>query len=582
MTPFKRTTQVTTLPPTIGIKDPEVRAFLDAMVNAWDLRSGVTNADDRERFVTLGEIKKLTNKAIVQAFSRGSGVAGGGGGIPNPGEDDVSGMIDGMVDSIRQSILYQLLGTSVAPIDITNLRSRIDAAIGEVGATILREQTIRSSADEAFVSQIEGIIARVEESEAAIFEEQEIRLTKDTALARAINTMWAAIGGDQAVIQDGQLAAVTPSAVQASRWTQVVASVTDPNTGQINSTSIKQDLNSYASKVDGKFNSIYSVRAQVDVGGRTVVGGFGLSATAGAGSAEGPTIDFGVRADRFWIAATSGSGDVASQMSPAKNEMPFIVVTSTQTYNGITYQPGVYMKSAFIVDASITNAKIGSLIYSNNFDGAISPDGKLIITNGTQGWAIDKSGNAVFNNLVARGTLLSDNYSPGFSGWRIDRSGSAEFNGIILSRPNIIRSGVYDASGITVSAYIQDGFDGRDNPISRPITKSDVVASILIDTGYNTLTDVGLTNGPGFCARVLAIAGGWHMWWAGGTPASPTYNVYPDVSVGFYNSFGISGVIFTGEYGRVYIRLNVAIDLLQPNITQIRLGNFRWELARLT
>ena len=581
MTLFKRPTQVTTLPPTIGIKDPEVRAFLDAMVNAWDLRSGVTNGDDKERFVTLGEINKLASKAIVGAFARGAGVAGGGG-VPSPGEDDISGVIDGIIDSIRRSILHQLLGTAITPIDLSNLRSRIDAAIGEVGAQIIQEREIRSSADEAFVSQLSIIVGRVAGAEAAIANEQTARVSKDNALASAINTVWAAIGGGQAVIQDGQLAAVSPSAVQASRWTQVVASVTDPNTGQINSTSIKQDLNSYASKVDGKFNSIYSVRAQVDVGGRTVVGGFSLSATSGAGSAEGPTIDFGVRADRFWIAATAGSGDVASQMNPAKNEMPFIVVTSTQTYNGITYQPGVYMKSAFIVDASITNAKIGNLIYSNNFNGVISADGKLIITYGTQGWAIDKSGNAVFNNLVARGTLQSDNYSPGFSGWRIDRGGSAEFNGVVLSRPNIIRSGVYDASAIIVSTSIQDGVDGKGNTVSRPITKSDIVASILIDTGYNVQTDVGLANGPGFCARVLAVAGGWHMWWAGGTPASPSYNVYPDVSVGFYNSFGIIGAIFTGEYGRVYIRLNVAIDLLQPNLTQIRLGNFRWELARLT
>lgn len=580
MTPFKRHTQVTTLPPTIGIKDPEVRAFLDAMVNAWDLRSGVTNGDDKERFVTLGEINKLASKAIVGAFARGVGVSGGG--VPNPGDDDISGAIDGIIDSIRRSILYQLLGTTITPIDLSNLRSRIDAAIVEVGAQIIQESEIRSSADEAFVSQLSIIVGRVVDAEAAIANEQTVRVSKDNAMASAINTIWAAIGGSQAVIQDGQLAAVSPSAVQASRWTQVVASVTDPNTGQINSTSIKQDLNSYASKVDGKFNSIYSVRAQVDVGGRTVVGGFGLSATAGAGSAEGPTIDFGVRADRFWIAATAGSGDVASQMNPAKNEMPFIVVTSTQTYNGITYQPGVYMKSAFIVDASITNAKIGNLIYSNNFNGAISSDGKLIITNGTRGWAIDKSGNAVFNNLVARGTLLSDNYSPGFSGWRIDRSGSAEFNGVVLSRPNIVRSGVYDASGIIINTSIIYGVDSKGNSNSRLINKNDIVAKLLIDTGYNIPTDVGAANGPAFCARVLAVAGGWHMWWGGGMPPSPSYSVYPDVSVGFYNSFGIQGQIFTGEYGRIFIRVNVAIDVFYYNIGSIRLGNFRWELARLT
>lgn len=387
MTPFKRPTQVTTLPPTIGIKDPEVRAFLDAMVNAWDLRSGVTNGDDKERFVTLGEINRLTNKALTRAFARGSGgAAGGGGGTPIPGEDDINDVIDGMIDSIRKSVLYQLLGTAITPIDLSNLRAKIDASIGEVGAKIIQEQEIRSSADEAFVSQLNIIVGRVAGAEAAITNEQTVRVSKDNALASAINTMWAAIGGSQAVIQDGQLAVVSPSAVQASRWTQVVASVTDPNTGQINSTSIKQDLNSYASKVDGKFNSIYSVRAQVDVGGRLVVGGFGLSATSGAGSTEGPTIDFGVRADRFWIAAPAGSGDVAMQMSPNRNEIPFIVVTNTQTYNGVTYQPGVYMKTAMIANASIGTAKIADAAITNAKIGTAEIDTLKI-----QGEAITKT-----------------------------------------------------------------------------------------------------------------------------------------------------------------------------------------------
>jgi len=584
MNPFKKQIQTTTLPPTIGIKDPETRAFLDAMVNAWDLRSGNTNIEDKERFVTLGEINKFADNAIRAAFSKG--VVGGANGGLNGGESDIRDLIDNLADSIRKSILYQILGTEIQPIDLSALRARIDAAIGEMGAAILREETIRQSADEQFASTLTMLMARLGTAEAAIAEEREVRVTKDSALAKAINTIWASVGGNQAVIQDGSLAAVTPAAVQATKWDQVVASVTDPNTGNVSSTSIKQELIAYAGLADDKFNAIYTVRAQLSRDGRTIVGGFGLSATDGAGSADGPTIDFGVRADTFWIASTTSSGTVADQMAPNKNDIPFIVVTAPQYYGGILYQPGVYMKAAFIVDASITNAKIGRLIYSDNFNGTVNESTGMITSYGTQGWAIDKSGNSVFNNLLARGDLSSINYAPGVAGWKIWRDGNAEFNGIVLSRPNIVRSGIYDASGITVSMSVQDGWSSgvkTPGPITRPAAKSDILASILIDTGYSVPKDVGDANGPGFTARVLAVSGGWYAWWNGATPSNPIYDVYPDVSVGFYNTFQLSGAQQgSGEYGRIYIRLNVAIDLFATNIHTIRLGNFRWELARIT
>lgn len=404
-TPFKRTTQVTSLPPTIGIKDPEVRAFLDAMVNAWDLRSGVTNGEDKERFVTLGEIRKLTNKALVKAFSRGGVPLGKGAGTGgNPTEEEINDLIDNLADSIRKSILYQLLGTYITPVDLTNLRAKIDAAIGEVGAKIIEETEIRSSADEAFINDLRILVGRIEGAEAAIASEQTVRVTKDNALASAINTMWAQIGSNQAVIQDGQLAAVTPSATQATKWNQVVASVTDPNTGQVNSASIKQELNAYANQANGTFNAIYSVRAQVDRFGRTIIGGFGLAATTGAGSAQGPTIDFGVRADTFFIASPASTPTLDSQLDPSKNDIPFIVVTNTQHYGGVLYRPGVYMKTAMIADATIGTAKIADASITNaKIQNASIDNAKIRYA------AIDTA-------LIAGGSVTSMNYASGSSG----------------------------------------------------------------------------------------------------------------------------------------------------------------------
>lgn len=354
---------VSVLPPTGGIKDSATREFLDALTNMLDARSGYTNKDAPERFITAAEFQGLTNRALIQAFSSG-GISPGspGGGIPSAKE--INDAIDNLADFIRKSLIYQKLGEQIDLIDISALRQRVQ----ELGTGIYHEEVVRKDADLQLASSITTLQAGLDNSSAAIQQELETRAARDLALAKAINTIWAAVGGSQAVIQDGALASATPNSAQATKWDQVVASVTDPNTGLVNSTSIKQELNTYASNADGKFSSIYSVRAQVSVGGQTLVGGFGLSATAGAGSGQGPTINFGVRADTFFIAATSATPDAATQIGQG-SAIPFMVLTTNQVVNGVVYGPGVYLKKAVIgaatigeaqiADAAITTAKIG-------------------------------------------------------------------------------------------------------------------------------------------------------------------------------------------------------------------------------
>lgn len=467
--------QVAVLPPTSDIKDAATRAFLDAMTNILDARSGYTDKNAPERFVTAAEFKVMTSDAIVRAFG-GGGLFGDGVGPSNgvPSANDINDAIDNLSEWVTKKILYQALGEQFGLIDLTVIRSRVDELLGrvneiisdvkgiEVGfnesiteintelesltavvttnvsrldgaesaivtesqtraaadeattsqliaavsrigtaeaaivsesqtratadaasteqinaavsrigvaeAAIVSEASTRSSADSATTSRLNAAVSRLGTAEAAVVSEANTRASKDMALASAINTLWANIGGSSAVIQDGGLASATPNSSQATKWNQVQAAVTDPNTGQVSSTSIRQELNSYASSANGKFNSIYSVRAQVATNGKTVVGGFGLSATAGATSAAGPTIDFGVRADTFFIAATSATPDAATQIGQGSS-IPFMVLTTNQVVNGVLYGPGVYLKKAVIgaatigeaqiADASITTAKIG-------------------------------------------------------------------------------------------------------------------------------------------------------------------------------------------------------------------------------
>lgn len=319
--------KVSVLPPTHGIKDQATRAFADAMINILDARSGYTNKNAPERFITAAEFQGLANQALVRAF----GGAGAGSWLGNDGGDgddipsaaDVHAAIDNLAEWMTKQIIYQKLGEQFGLIDIESLRQGLESA------------------------------------QAGIKNVEEIRTNGDMALASAINTIWAAMGGSSAVIQDGKLASASPNSAEATKWSQVQAAVRDPNTGNTASASILQETRAYASNADGKFNAIYSVRAQVDVGGRTVVGGFGLAATNGAASGQGPTINFGVRADTFFIAATSSTPDANTQIAQGSS-IPFMVLTSSQVVNGVVYPPGVYIKKAVIGDATIGNAQIAN------------------------------------------------------------------------------------------------------------------------------------------------------------------------------------------------------------------------------
>lgn len=79
-------------------------------------------------------------------------------------------------------------------------------------------------------------------------------------------------------------------------------------------------------------------------------------------------------------------------------------------YTGITSSN----VGTYITDAAIGNAQIASLIYSNNFNGTLDTSLGTITSNGTTGWAISKSGNAVFQSGIFRGDITGS--SGTFSG----------------------------------------------------------------------------------------------------------------------------------------------------------------------
>jgi predicted phage tail protein len=145
----------------------------------------------------------------------------------------------------------------------------------------------------------------------------------------------------------------TQGATQTSQSQQIVSlqSSVGGNTAQL-----QQQATTIADSAN-KIASSYSVRLALSSGGQYYAAGFGLGLDNSSGALQS---SFVVSADRFAVLNT-----VAGNVLTA----PFAVV------NGQTF-----ISDAFIQDGSITNAKIGEVIQSNNW------------VSGQTGWAISKTG----------------------------------------------------------------------------------------------------------------------------------------------------------------------------------------------
>ena len=121
------------------------------------------------------------------------------------------------------------------------------------------------------------------------------------------------------------------------------------------------------------------------------------------GSGSGVKSQFIFDANRFAISNGIGSGS-------GQWALPFVVEGNQ-----------VFIQSAVIKDGSITNAKIGNRIQSNNY------------VAGSQGWGIGKDGACEFNNVVVRGEVRAAEGNFAFNG--VNDTVQINGNGITVNLP---------------------------------------------------------------------------------------------------------------------------------------------------
>lgn len=137
-----------------------------------------------------------------------------------------------------------------------------------------------------------------------------------------------------------------------------------------NSAALDQKLDSWAN-VNG-VGSMYTMKLGLKYNGQEYNSGMALQLTAQGGSVVSQVLFI---ADRFAIIRNAESGAYT---------LPFVVQNDQ-----------VFMNNALIQDGSITNAKIGNVIQSNNYIA------------GEQGWIINKNGISEFSEVTVRGTIYA-------------------------------------------------------------------------------------------------------------------------------------------------------------------------------
>ncbi|MFV9076859.1 DUF1983 domain-containing protein [Serratia fonticola] len=214
-------------------------------------------------------------------------------------------------------------------------------------------------------------------------------------------------------------------------WTQGTSSsdasdVLDLLTGKITETQLGKDLLGPIEDAS-KLQDMWSVKVGKTQDGKLYTAGIGVGVE---NTPEGMQSQVLVVADRFAILNTaSGTGSAVSS--------PFAVEGGQ-----------VFMNSAFIKNGSITNAKIGEYIQSDNYNWDYQT-----------GWSINKNGNGVFNGITVRGHIEA--WSGSFKGSIYADNGyfSGEIRGANGYFEGEVRANKItgDVVSVTVGNYYVDG-----------------------------------------------------------------------------------------------------------------------------
>ena len=292
---------------------------------------------------------------------------------------DSNEKIAGMVDDIKQNaddlekqakdIQENADGLAQAAVKIDEISVSMDGMTGGVKnsaiaiiqnglaqVTSRRSQTATNAGNSASIDRIDTTIADT-----------------SSAVARALVTLDASAGGNISNSTD---------------LTETLADFTQASATKINTLTVTSGENSAAITVNAKavadvnnnLSAMYNIKVGVSSNGQYYAAGMGIGVENTPSGMQSQVVFL---ADRFAV-TTAVNGTTT---------LPFVI------QNGQTF-----IRETFIQDGTISNAKIGNYIQSNDY------------VAGSKGWSIPKNGSPEFNNGTFRGALYAISGNFGFSG----------------------------------------------------------------------------------------------------------------------------------------------------------------------
>lgn len=374
------------------------------------------------------------------------------------------------------------------------LNNEKTAEIGDQSLAIARED-LRAYTDAGVLAEASQrllLAAVVASNTAQITEEKTTRAAADSAEASARTTLAARVSDAEGALLTKasitQVASAKAEAISAS------ASVTDTLSARLNTgdfAAVQVQSSASASAITG-LNAQYTIKQ--DVAG--LISGYGLASTA---SNAAPSSAFGVRSNQFFIAppATVSAAEPTSNLydgycwldtgvTPAVTRyrsgatwslvspvLPFVVQATPTTINGVAVPAGVYASDLYVMNGTITNAKIGNLAVDDakiaNLSVAKLVAGSIAVGQyiqstsyiaGTQGWRINGDGTCEIGSTYIRGQLVAN---------QIDTRGLSIKDGagnIILAAGTALDSSMITASASWLNSNVSLGtlgFTGATN-----------------------------------------------------------------------------------------------------------------------
>ena len=263
---------------------------------------------------------------------------------------------------------------------VGSAKTELNASIDRVDQAVADEEAARAQAVQALDAKFTQQLGDAKtELNAGISRVDQAIATETEARAQAVSGLDAKLT---------KLVGDTKTEINANinRVDQAVASEAEARASADStlSTQIGNTNAALAQKMDSWVNAssagvMYGVNLGLKYKGKEYKAGMNLMLVGEGNNAKS---QFLFSADRFAIIPSVERGDLKT--------MPFVVENNQ-----------VFMQSALIKDGTITNAKIGSFIQSNNWDG-------------NNGWYIGKDGWSSFLNVTVRGTIYgNDGYFNG-------------------------------------------------------------------------------------------------------------------------------------------------------------------------